>query len=172
MNRVVLFAVLLLFSQSSIAADSSLYFGIKYGPMDPDWAGISSGNSVGIDAGYMLGDLFGVGEYATFAIEAEYTTVVSKGNAYVPGGEWDINTLALYFVVRSQGEIYGKLKGGFIREDASVNLPGFADSATETDQSGGIGIGWRLDQIGLVELELTGIEKDINYLSIGYYHRF
>lgn len=172
MKKVVLLTVLLLLPQLSIAADSDspLYFGIKYGSMSPDWAGINSGGSIGIDAGYKLGDLFKLAEYATFAVEAAYTTTISKGDAY--GGKWDLSTLALYAVARSNGEFYGKLKGGFIYEDASVSLPGFSASGTDSGRSGGIGVGWRFSQAGMLELELTGVEKKMDYLSVAYYRHF
>jgi len=143
------------------AADN--YFGIKAGQMIPD-IGIL-GNTVNL--GVMMG--FPLNNPAT-SFEAELTSTVSKGDVEFYGSEWDVTTLAGYFVYRSQSTTYVKLKAGLLYEDVTIGgfYYGSSSSGTDTGLSLGVGIGWDLGHAHKIELEATLIEADINFISVSY----
>lgn len=157
-------ALCILLSGTAIANDG-FYAGVKAGLMTSDISGLDSGINLGLTGGHE----WNLGEISV-AAEGEFSTALSKGD--VNFGEWDVETLALYGVVRTHGDLYLKAKMGFLREKVTIDT-NFSGSFSETDSgaSYGIGGGWNLGN-GALELEYTIIEQDINFLSLGYNFRF
>jgi len=164
-------AVSVFFLLTSVAlANSSWYAGLKVGQMSSDLSGLDDGTNGGVLIGYQFGDQ----SYGNFALEAEYTTAISEGDATVLGftGDWDVDTLAIYAVYRSPGKVYFKGKVGFLDEDVSINVAGVSASGSESGGSYGAGLGWRIVDSSSVELEYTLVESDVNFFSFGYNYHF
>lgn len=135
----------------STANAGGITFGAKTGPMqvdglkdDPTNAGVA----VGYEMGVVLGDL---------GFEGEFTTTMKDGETQ-SGGDADIDTMGVYATYRSPGFVYLKARGGFVRWEAG--------SQDDTATSMGIGVGFSLGLIQF-ELELTQIDDDIDFISLG-----
>ena len=86
-----------------------------------------------------------------------------------------ITTTALYFVFRTPGDVYFKVKSGFIREkvDASCVYCVSGDFAeSDTGLSLGMGLGFMPSKSISLEAEYTVIEEDVGYLSAGVNFHF
>lgn len=145
---------------------SPWYLGLKFGWMDADASGFDDATNVGLYGGYTLHeDVNG-----NFAIEGEYTRTISDGD--IPGGGWDIDTLAVYGAYRTAGPWFLKLKAGYLDEDINVSAGGSSISGSDSGLSFGAGGGVRLGNKAAFELEYTVIEDDVNFFSIGYLTHF
>lgn len=141
-----------LFSGQAFAAagDNGIHLGIKTGVMDVDVAGFDIDTPLGIVFGF---------EQGSYGVEAELTFADGELELFGFGSaSFDFDTLAIYGVFRSQGEVFYKLKAGFLREDI--------DGATDSGLSVGVGFGARIDSVSL-EAEYTIIEEDVSFLSVG-----
>lgn len=168
MNRTIWLCSLgLLVAAPSYAQSySPWYLGLKVGQMDADVSGFDEATNAGIYGGYTLHD----DSNGRFAIEGEYTRSIADGD--LPGGEWDIETLAAYGAFRTAGPVFLKIKAGYLREDVSVSSGNFSVSGKDSGLSFGAGGGFRLGEKAAFELEYTVIEDDVNFFSIGYLTHF
>ena len=142
------------------AADN--YFGIKAGQMTTSISRLGNATNVGAVMGFPL-------QNPSTSIEAELTTTVTKGDVDFSSSEWDVTTLAGYFVYRTPQSTYVKLKGGLLYEDVTIDsFYGYSASGTDTGLSLGAGIGFDLGNAGKLEIEATIIESDITFISLGY----
>lgn len=145
---------------------SPWYLGLKVGWMDADAANFDEATNLGLYGGYQLHeDVNG-----RFAIEGEYTRSISDGD--IPGGGWDIETLALYGAYRTAGPWFLKLKAGYLDEDIGVSAGGSSIAGSDSGFSFGAGGGVRLGNKASFELEYTVIEEDVDFFSIGYVTHF
>ena len=106
-------------------------------------------------AGYEVGVVFG-----DLAFEGEITRTVSKGDLF--GQDVEVETEALYVALRTAGPVYFKGRVGTLQETVIVG----SNSGTDSGTSFGVGVGFSLG-LAQLELDLTHIETDITYLSLG-----
>lgn len=170
MKQLILFmacALMLWLPGTVQAQDRTFYFGLKGGWMFPDVSALDEAFNGGLLAG---GFIYEDPATGSIAIEGEVTTSFSDGDVSFLGmrGEWDLDTIALYGVFRSPGQIYFKGKIGILYEDASVTISGTGASGDDTGLSAGIGAGWMVWDRGSLELEYTIIEEDVDFLSLSY----
>lgn len=149
------------------AQENPVYFGLKAGQMDADQGGFDAASNIGVIFGYaMVRDVRGA-----FALEGEYTLNLSKGDI-AGGGDWKVETLAVYGAYRTADTVYLKAKAGALRQDVRCRGSSRDICGKDSGLSLGAGVGWRLNRkIGL-ELEYTMIEEDIGFLSLGYFTHF
>ncbi|VAW82826.1 hypothetical protein MNBD_GAMMA14-824 [hydrothermal vent metagenome] len=142
------------------------YVGARVGIMDADVSGLDSATNMGVLLGYTFGD---VSDGMTWAVEGEFTTTASKGDVDLAGfnGDWDIDTQAIYGVLRIGGDFYGKARVGYLREDISVSVAGISADGSDSGLSGGVGAGWRINEQIAIEAEYTLVEKDVDFYSAG-----
>ncbi len=152
-KKLILVILLGLFVVTPVSAE--WFFGAKAGPMLIDVGGVSDTTNVGVMVGYGLG--VGVGD---LALEGEITTTVDKGDFL--GFDVEVDTQALYLAFRTAGPIYFKVKGGFVNEKVTIG----SISETDTGVSYGIGLGFGIG-IAQLELEVTTIEEDVVFFSVG-----
>lgn len=145
---------------------SPWYLGLKAGWMDADASNFDEATNLGLYGGYTLHD----DASGRFALEGEYTRSISDGD--IPGGGWDIETLALYGAYRTAGPWFLKIKAGYLDEDISVSAGGSSIAGSDSGLSFGAGGGVRLSNKAAFELEYTVIEEDVNFFSIGYLTHF
>lgn len=153
------------------AAGNLIYLGVKGGIMSNDAQGADNAFNIGVYGGYNL-----LGEGArypknlgggTLSVEGEFTLTALKGStrAY---GDWNIKTLAGYAAYRFplQNKFYLKGKAGVRWQDINTGSPVGWDGS-DTGLTFGLGGGWQLSK-GNIEAEITIVQKDITFFSLGY----
>ena len=150
----ILLALSSLLMASPAVADGWI-FGANTGTMQVDVAGVGNPTNIGFMAGYEIG--VGVGD---IAFEGEVTRTLSAGSS--SGGDVEIDTEALYVAFRTAGPVYFKGRMGTLQEEVRIGSGSFTDSGTSI----GLGVGFSLALIQL-ELDITQIETDVTYLSVG-----
>jgi len=150
----ILLALSSLLMASPAVADGWI-FGANTGTMQVDVAGVSNPTNIGFMAGYEIG--VGVGD---IAFEGEITRTLSAGS-YL-GVDVEVETEALYVAFRTAGPVYFKGRVGTLQEEVRIGPV----SGSETGTSIGLGVGFSLALVQL-ELDITQIEEDITYLSLG-----
>jgi hypothetical protein len=132
------------------------YFGIKFGPMLVD---VSE-----LDNPINLGLYFGSSR-SSVAFEAEITASAVKGGTDLV--DLSITTFGAYAVYRTRGVgPFFKVKAGFVNEDVTFKGFGRSESTSDSGSSLGVGIGSRSED-SFFEIEITVIEEDVNFLSLG-----
>jgi len=144
------------------AAESPFYFRLLAGLMDPSASGLKDTFNVGAGIGFQVFDL----PNGTGALEVDATTSLIKGDKE-GGGDWNLDTAAVYFAWRTAGDVYFKAKGGFADQDirSTDNLP--KGSAL----SGGFGGGWNATRKAGVEVEMTFFDH-VQFVSLGVFSHF
>ena len=158
-NVVVLFITMLVWCNQTFAA-GDIYFGVKGGLVQPDSSVLDDTVNAGIYLGYNISDT-GPG---TLAAEGEFTTTLVDGDIS-GGGDWDIDTLGIYGVFKTKGDVYFKGKAGLVNLDPSTSFGNLED---DTEFSYGFGIGVTLGNGHPLEIEYTVLEDDLTFLSVGY----
>lgn len=154
----------------STASAEGFYLGLKAGVMEVDDSAFDEAENVGLVLGY---DMTGTDAFA-WAVEAEFTKSSSDGDFKVFGvnGEWDIETQAIYGVMKIGQDFYGKLKIGFLNEDVTAKAGGASFDDSDSGASAGVGLGWRASEAFALELEYTMIEEDVDFISGGINFHF
>lgn len=153
------------------AAGNLVYLGVKGGLMDNDAPGTDYAVNIGAYGGYNL-----LGEGARFpqnlgggtlSVEGEFTVTALKGDTRYYG-DWNIMTLAGYAAYRFplQNQFYLKGKAGVRWQDVDTDGP-VGWNGSDTGASVGLGAGWKLSK-GNIEAEVTLVESDITFVSLGY----
>lgn len=167
MKNLVLASIFMVLTGAAFANDDSgVYFGIKTGKLFVDIERSTNPSSEGALLGYRFDN--GV------AVEFEHT----NSDTFVvdidgTDADFDVDTNALYVVYRTQGQAFFKVKGGVLEEDVSADCRE-CDSIkeSETGFSAGFGVGLNAGDYAQFELELTVLEEDVNFLSLGANLRF
>lgn len=165
--------------QSSFAADpnSGPFFGKnapgkwiiggKIAKVDPNTPGLDVGDAdaAGIVLGYefarSIGDAGG-----SSTVEFEYIT----GDDNVPEFDinYDVEVANIFFTYRSAGELYYKIKGGLTYTNFDISTLGVRNDFEDVSFGFGAGLGYRVGDLGVVELEYsadTG-DSDIDVISV------
>ncbi len=152
----ILSFVLLINTSLTYAAEP--YFGVKAGRVIVDEDGLTDATNLGLNIGLSIG--------TNTAFEGELTTTILEGdvNLGFTSLDWDVTTLAGYFTYRTSSSPYFKLKAGILYEDISIG----SFSESDTGLSLGAGVGWDLSKTSKLELEMTIIEADLTFFSIGF----
>lgn len=162
------------------SAAPHFYIGAKAGVMDHDNvdnASFDPALNVGVYGGYnFFGEQSRFGRDlggGTFSAEGEFTFTLLDGDvdAGAAGGDWDVLTFAGYGVYRIPVAQNAYLKGRaglrWIDVDTSPNTSG---TGSDSGFTFGIGAGFGLGA-GILETELTVVESDLLFLSVGFLFR-
>ena len=164
----LLVLIMLLYSGTAKAQETSLYLSLKGGWMmaDPSKYGDA------FNAGLLFGGLFFQDPSSgSLAIEGEISRTLSDGriSSRPDRGDWEIDTIALYGVYRTPGKYYFKGKLGFLHEDVTFrHLNQRTINDDDTVFSLGLGVGWNIDDRTSLELDYTLIEDDVDFLGAAY----
>lgn len=147
------------------AGAEGVYIGGKIGVMDVDDSAFDDATNAGI----LLGYEFPASGIASVGFEAEFTTTVSDGdfNAFGVSGDWDIDTQAIYAVVRIGDQVYAKGRIGYLNEDVSVSVGNVSADGSDSGGSLGVGFGVRATDRLNIEAEYTKVEEDVDFWSVG-----
>lgn len=133
---------------------------------------LNQAESVDIDAaGIVLGYQFArsIGRAGgTSTVEFEYISGDDDINSF-GGANIDVDVANLFFTYRSAGTLYYKVKGGLSAADVEISGAfGETSEASETGLAGGIGLGYRVGDLGVIELEyqVDASDADLGILSL------
>lgn len=170
MKHIVLLLVVIsgLFAQVVVAVGGDQYLLPKIGFMVID-------NDDKVDALISVGLLYGYGLSDAISAEAELNYGFSGGE-FDDNGEtrkYRISTAAGYGVYRLPVTNSSYLKGklGLLYESIKKE-PGDAETTTDFGIAGGVGFGFQFGKTATLDLEVTIIDKDIIFYSLGAHYRF
>lgn len=129
------------------------YFGIKGGFMDAN-TGADNALNMGADIGYRNN------KYLSTEIELTRTLIDGDTRS---GNDWEVDTLSAFAAFRSNTEVKLKAKIGFTNIDYGND--------DDLELSFGIGIGFWAGG-GLMEIEYTEIDDDLEFISLGVNYFF
>jgi len=157
MKKILPALIILLFLSITTAHSASRstpwYFGIKGGFMDAG-AGSDSAVNMGLDIGYRNNKYL--------STEVELTRTLIDGDTR-SGNDWEVDTLSAFAAFRSNTEVKLKAKIGFTNIDYGND--------DDLELSFGIGLGfWAAG--GLMEIEYTEIDDDLEFISLGVNYFF
>jgi len=140
--------------------------GVKAANIDPNFDAANDADGFGIVLGYEFARSIGdAGGSSTFELEYISGDEEGIGNLF----EYEANILNAFFTYRSAGTLYFKVKGGLSYADIEVNSL-IAPQSTFEDVSlaAGIGLGVRIKDYGVVELEYSqdSGESDLSVLGV------
>lgn len=182
LSGITLAAVLLLNGAHTWAAEDVTFFGHRAAGkwMIGAKAAVVQNGTTGFDDSANIGLLIGyefarpIGFDGTASIEIEGTTSFSDGDIdpdsiFGTGGDWDADTIALYFAYRTPGTVYFKGKLGVIRSETTANVAGESVEDDDAALSWGVGLGLRLNEQFNAELEFTDDtgDTDLSLISLG-----
>lgn len=166
MKKVLVFALIVFISSVNAPRAEAIdqFIGAKTGLMLIDVGGVDDIIPLGVVYGQRIQD--------NFWIEGEFNLGLIGGDVS-GGGDFDIWTLAGYGVYRhplnDQAYLKGKLGLLYERVEYDSNFFGIPVSASDNDfgLSLGVGGGLKIDDRISAEAELTIIESDVTFLSVG-----
>ncbi len=145
-----------LLSWPTFAADG-LYLGVTGGVVTNDRSGFDNAVNGGVLVGYEFLDL----KIADLAAEGVYTTTLSEGDVSGVPGDWDVDTIAAYGVLRTVGPIYLKGRAGVARSKAQTSVRSYDN----TDFSAGLGAGFSVG-IAQFEFDYTFVSDDLSFIGL------
>lgn len=149
--------------------------GVKGAIVQNSEADFGDATNVGLLFGYTFARPVGINGSAS--IEFEGTSNTDEGDIgpdsnFGPNvtGQWDVDTLALFFAYRTPGVVYFKGKLGGVQSKVEARLSnGTTASQDDFGFAYGAGLGVRLGNHGKIEAEYTGVsgDNDIGLISLG-----
>lgn len=137
--------------------------GAKLAHVENDADETEDTEGVGIILGYEFARP--VGAHGSSTIEFEYISTDDGDIAEGVLGEWDADIYSVFFTYRTAGKLYFKGKVGAQYSSVDINIPGFISTeADDTSLALGLGLGYHVGDLGVVELEYT---KDSGDNDIG-----
>lgn len=136
--------------------------GLKAAKIDNNREELRDANAVGIILGYEFDRPVG-SSGGSSTVELEY--INASETDYAGIGTYDPDMLNLFFTYRSAGDLYFKLKVGASYSNIDLNLPGMDDGNEEFSLAGGLGLGYHIEDYGVVELEYS-VDTGSNDLSV------
>lgn len=160
LRNLIIFSSIYLCSSTAWSHDHTenrFYIGVKAGALLADKPKIDSTNTLGLQLEYHF--------TPNLAIEADYL----KGNSEdIPTDDTNMESLAVYGVLRSKNTCYALLKVGFegdLGTSSILNQKGISLSA-------GIGAGVILNRRFSIESEYTLINENLTYLGLSFRYGF
>lgn len=159
MIKILLINLLVtIFAISSVFAnqdEEGLYIGAKISDLSIDLSSYTDGDTTGFIMGYSFSP--------TSSIELEKNVY----DVTLLGIDTEIDTFAVYYAVRTEGEMYFKYKLGYLNEAVSNSIV----SADDTGFSYGIGGGFNFGDLNF-EFEFIQIEKDSSSTNLNLIYNF
>jgi len=157
-------AMLAVTSMNSYAA-GNLFFGPKAYSVNLD----NPNYDDAINGGLLIGAKFIASSTHSFALEAEISQTVVKGD--VGSEEWELDTFGIFAAFRAGGNLYFKGKLGMVDREIRSTSGSLND---DNEMAIGLGFGFQDGMMRMLEIEYTQIDDnryspEIRMLSIGYY---
>ena len=161
---IIITTMLSLASMSSYAA-GNLFLGPKVYSVSLDNPNYDNA----INAGVLVGAKFTASSTHSFALEAEMSQTMAKGD--VGTQEWELNTFGIFGAFRAGGNLYFKGKLGFVDRELRTSTGSIND---DNELAIGLGFGFQDSTMRMLEIEYTEIDDnryspEIRMVSIAYY---
>ena len=159
-HGAIVIVIALLISHAASAANDGPFFGkeapgkwiigVKAGDIDANTETVKDADAVGIVVGYEFDRVVGTAGGSS-TVELEY---IQGDETNIPGfGSYEVDMLNLFFTYRTPGKLYFKAKGGLSYSDLLITTPAFDESNEEVSLAAGIGLGFRVGDYGVIEIE-------------------
>jgi len=125
-------------------------------------AGFAKPSGSNNDAGFNIAGVLGSKIQENIYWEAELSLGIIDGEVG-NNSDWNINSIAGYAVYRTDGDVHLKAKLGVAYWDD--------DYDNDTSLTAGIGIGIRAGR-GVIDVEYTQINPNVDYITVGYLFNF
>lgn len=172
-SKLMFFLIATFCSYNTYADDKTgPYVGIKGGQFQIDINAndsIEDPSALGFVAGFKFNRFIGL------EFERNETDDADVKGIYSYIDKLSITTTALYFVFRTPGDVYFKVKSGILREEVDTSCAFCFSGDFSEDDTGlslGIGLGFMPTKSISLEAEYTLIEEDVGYLSAGVNFHF
>ncbi len=139
--------------------------GVKAGSVDANSEFVDDADAVGVVLGYEfarpIGNSGGSSTVELEYIQADETPISGFGN-------YEVDMLNLFFTYRTAGKLYFKAKAGASFSTLTLTTPAFDTDIDDVSLAGGIGLGYRIGEYGVVEIEYsddTG-DNDLGMLAL------
>lgn len=151
-------------------ASGKWMLGGKYAVVKNGIKGVDDANAAGLILGYHFARP--VDFNGTASLEFEYLTTTSDGSfgadsEFGQAGEWDVDGWNIFFAYRTPGMVFFKAKLGGMQSDVTYANPGGDTKTSEFAFAWGAGLGVKLGDIFLAELEYTATTGDNELEFIG-----
>ena len=154
-------------SRSGALIPGKAYLGIKVGQITIEEP-VSGSDDVELEnIGFTFaGD---INEY--LALEFEYTQTVSEEELDLfnlgPHLKVSSDTLGLFLVGKTQGDVYFKGRLGYTRVEQDISYSGFSNSANVYGVAAGVGVGIKLAAGAAIEIEYSVYPKTDRFEELG-----
>ncbi len=180
--RSIAFLALCAAGSASVAQDGTFFgqeatgkwiIGPKVANIDPNIDSVSDSTAVGIVLGYEFDrDILG----GRSSFEIEYLSGDEERIDILEEATYEASVLNAFFTFRSAGDVYFKLKGGLSYVDIDTrSSTGFLNTDFEdTSIAAGVGLGYRINDRGMVEVEYTQDtgDSDLGILGLNGFFAF
>jgi opacity protein-like surface antigen len=146
--------------------------GAKYAVTKNGIDGVNDADAVGLVLGYHFARP--VDFNGTASIELEYLTTTSDGDFsansdFGQAGKWNYDAWSIFFAYRTPGMVYFKAKLGGTNSDVTYANPGGDFRTDEFAFAWGAGLGVKLGDRFLAELEYaaTAGDNELEFISLG-----
>ena len=123
---------------------------------------IESADAVGIVLGYEFARPVG-DKGGSSTVELEYLT--GDTTSLADNATYDADLANLFFTYRSPGTLYFKAKLGLSYSNVDIRTPLFTGDSEDVSLAAGLGIGYHIGELGVVEVEYSTDSGD-NDLSV------
>ena len=154
-------------SRSGALIPGKAYLGIKIGQITIDEPVSGSDDVEFENVGFgFAGD---INEY--FALEFEYTQTVSEEELDLfnlgPFLKVSADTVGLFLVGKTQGDVYLKGRLGYTRSSYEVSYAGFSADGNVYGMAAGVGVGIKLAEGAALEIEYSVYPKNDEFEELG-----
>lgn len=138
--------------------------GVKAGMVDSNSELVEDADATGLLIGYEfarpIGNNGGSSTVELEYIKADETPIAGVGN-------YDVDMLNLFFTYRTAGKLYFKAKAGASFSTLTLTTPAFDTDLDDVSIAAGIGLGYRVGDYGVIELEYSDDTGDTDLGVIG-----
>lgn len=138
--------------------------GVKAGQVDANSEFVEDADAVGLVLGYEFARPIG-NNGGSSTVELEY---IKADETPISGfGDYEVDMLNLFFTYRTAGTLYFKAKAGASFSTITLTTPAFDTDVDDVSLAGGIGLGYRIGDYGVIELEYSDDTGDNDLGVIG-----
>lgn len=105
------------------------------------------------------------------AVEAEYLTTVGKADRGIAGVEWEFSGFSVFGAASHSinDQFHARVRAGIISGEAKYSGFGTID---DTSFTSGVAAGMKIGDLGIVEIDWTGVGEDLYSLTAAFIYPF
>jgi len=138
--------------------------GAKVANIDPNDENIRDSRGAGIVLGYEF-DKEILGGKSAFELEYISGEEEDFNSGFI--GTYEADVLNAFFSYRTGGNVFFKIKGGLSYVDIETSVPFFDDDFEDVSLAVGVGVGYRFNDYGIIEIEYSQDSGDSDLGILG-----